>query len=188
LDFRDILSLQKLLFLNTEKAWNSIKSAGIPWQQLFGYYIIPLIFLSTLAVVFFFGNNFAVEFFSINQIFLFTFAGSVTAIYVSGHLIMNLTPRFNGTLTLSESISLIAFAYSPVYLANIVSSMHEVLQVINLVAVVFMVFVFFRGSTIMAGIPARQQLGFTVVSLMIIFVTRLLLSAVFAVVASMINV
>jgi hypothetical protein len=185
LNITEILNLQKQLFSNTDKAWENIKQASFSWKSLYWYYVIPLVFLSTIAVAFFTIRHLDIEFFSINQVFFFTFSGSIAAIYVSGHLLSSIAPRFNGALTLDESISYISFGYSPVFLASIISSMHEILQIVNIAAAVFMVFVFYKGTGRMVNIPAQQQLGFTIVSLMILFITRLMLSAVFAIFAGM---
>jgi hypothetical protein len=187
LNINEIIHLQKLLFTNPDKAWGLIKLAGFNRSSLYWHYIIPLVFLSTLAVAFFAGRYLSIEFFSLNQVFFFTFSGSLAAIYVSGHLVSALAPRFNGAITLDESISLISFGYSPVFLASIVSSMHEILQVINIAGAVFMVFVFYKGISHMVNVPAQKQLGFTIVCMMILFISRLMLSAVFAVFAGMIN-
>jgi hypothetical protein len=186
-NINEILNLQKQLFYNPDQAWERIKGAAFNWQSLFWYYVIPLVFLSTIAVAFFALRHLEIEFFSINQVFFFTFSGSVAAIYVSGHLISTLAPRFNGASTLDESIALISFGYSPVFLASIISSMHEILQIVNIAAAVFMVFLVYKGISRMINIPAHKQLGFTIVCMMILFITRILLSGLFAIFAGMIK-
>jgi hypothetical protein len=188
LNIHEILNLQKQLFSHPDKAWERIKTAGFHWKSLFWYYVIPLVFLSTTAVAFFTLRHLDIAFFSINQVFFFTFSGSLAAIYVSGHLISMLAPRFSGAITLNESISLISFGYSPVFLASVISSLHEFLQVINIAAAVFMVFLFYKGINRMAHVPAHKQLGFTIVCMMVLFITRLLLSGIFAIFAGMINI
>ncbi len=187
LNINDIIKIQGMLFSQPDKAWLEIKQNQYSWKQVFTYYLIPLLFISSLASAFFMGRQFEELGFDWNQIFLITFVGSLIAIYISGHLITALAPRFTGSGTFDESISLIAFAYSPVFLASVIASVHETLQIINLIAIIYMLYIFFKGIPGMMNIPVHKQLGFTIISVMILFLSRLMISAFFAAIMAVIN-
>lgn len=176
-----------MLFTQPDKAWLEIKKNKYSSRQVFTYYLVPLLFISSLASAFFMGRQFEELGFDWNQILLITFVGSLTAIYISGHLLTALAPRFTGSGTFDESISLIAFAYSPVFIASVLSSVHETLQIINVVSIIYMLFIFFKGIPVMMNIPIHKQLGFTIISVMILFLTRLMISAFLAAIMAVMN-
>jgi len=177
---REVLNIQLLLFSNPNQAWKIIQKADYGWREIFGYYLMPLLFLSSLAVVFFMGRQFEQLGISHNQMFFINLAGSVGGIFISARLIADLAPRFHAISSFDKNMALISFSYSPVFIASVISSMHDALQILNLAAVVFMVFIFFKGTASLLNTPAYKQLGFTITSLIILFATRLILSLVLA--------
>jgi hypothetical protein len=172
---REILHIQRLLFTNPNQAWEIINKASYGWRQIFGYYLIPLLFLSSLAIVFFMGRQFEHLGISHNQMFFINLFSSLGAIFISSQLIANLAPRFNAIRSFDKNIALIAFSNSPVYIASVISSMHEALQIFNLAAVVLMMFIFFKGTLVLLDTPPHKQLGFTITSLIILFATRFII-------------
>ncbi|MFW5706531.1 MAG: YIP1 family protein [Bacteroidota bacterium] len=165
-----------MLLIQPDKGWLTIKEAAYNPKQVYGYYLLPMLFLSSLASVLFVGKNFEQVTLSPNQLFLINFISFAAAIYGSGFLIASLAPRFKGISSSDYAITLIAFAYIPVFLASMLSVIHPSLQIINLVAVIYMIFLFAKGSRILMEVPDQKHIGFTVVSLIILFLMRILLS------------
>ncbi|MFW5663467.1 MAG: YIP1 family protein [bacterium] len=180
MDIYQLLATIRILLVQPDKGWHLIKEAGYSWQQILGYFLMPLVFASSLAMVFFMGNQLQDTPLSPNQMFFITFAGSVVAILLSAWMIATMAPRFKGESSLDETIALIAFSYTPVYLASIIASLHEALQIFNLVAMVYMLFLFFKGTAVIIKVPAYKQLGFTITSVIILFAVRLLISLLLA--------
>jgi cytochrome b561 len=180
LNINEILKIQGQLFTQPEKAWLEIKKSEFSWTQILIYYLIPLLFLSSLATVFFMGNIFEKLGLTPNQVFFINFTGSILGIFVSASLITRMAPRFNAKPSFSYSVALISFGYSPVYLAAIISSAHDILQIINLIAIGFVVYIFLKGTGALMDVPQHKQFGFTVVCLIILFATRIIISAMIA--------
>jgi hypothetical protein len=172
---KEILQLQRMLFTSPDKAWISILQKQFSWKQVFFYYLIPLIFLSSMAVAFFTGPQLTQFNFSINQIFFMTFASTVIAILINGRIVSGLAPRFSGNGGFNEAVALISFGYSPVFIGSILSSAHPALQIINIISMAFMFYIYFKGTATLLHIPPHKQMGFTFISLMILFLSRLLI-------------
>lgn len=172
---KELLQLQRMLFTSTDKAWQSILEKNFSWKQVFFYYLIPLILLSSMAEAFFSGPKLIEYNYTINQIFFMTFASTVIAILINGRIVSGLAPRFSGNGGFNEGIALISFSYSPVFIGSVLSSAHPALQIINIIAMAFMFYIYFKGTTTLLNVPPHKQMGFTFVSLMILFLSRLLI-------------
>lgn len=176
MNFNELLKIQTQLFSQPDNAWILIKKSEFSWKQIYIYYLIPLVFLSSLATVYFMGGIFENLGLTPNQSFFINFSGSLLGIFVSASLIARMAPRFKASPSFADSVALISFGYSPVYLASIIS-IHEILQIINLFAIGFMVYIFLKGSGALMGVPSHKQVGFTIVCLIILFATRVIISA-----------
>jgi len=179
LDINNLFKIQGLLFSNQEKAWLEIKKINYTWKQILFYYLFPLLFLSTIANTFFMGDQLSALGFTPNQMFLATFLGSLIAILATAWMVAAMAPRFKASDSFDHHLALLAFAYSPVYLAAILSSLHEVLQILNLVAVVITLLMYYKGTRIITEVPPHKQMGFTIVSLIILFGMRLIITVIF---------
>ncbi|TVQ13595.1 MAG: DUF1282 domain-containing protein [Bacteroidetes bacterium] len=180
MDINHLFQIVKTLLASPEKGWGMIKEANYSWQQIFGYFLVPLIFASSLATIFFLGNRLLETPLSPNQMFFITFAGTAGAVLLSAWMIAAMAPRFEGVSSLDETVALIAFSYTPVFLGSIVSSLHPALQVINLATLVYMLFLFFKGTASIIRVPTHKQMGFIITSIIIIFAVRLIISVVLA--------
>ncbi len=180
MDIKELLKIQILLFTKTDMAWKIIQERGLAWQQVLGYYLTPLVFISSLMLVIFNAKPFIDFGFTPNQILLINLSGTLSAIFVSAYLISMLAPRFEGTKLFDPTLSLISFSYSPVFIVTLFSSLHPVLQFLNFIAIGFLVFLFLRGTGAMLQIPPHKQMGFTIISLILIFGVRLVITVILA--------
>lgn len=149
------------------------------WKQVIFYYLFPLLFLSSISNVFFMGEQLSMLGFTPNQMFIVTFLGSLVAIIATAWMVAAMAPRFEASDSYDHHIALLAFAYSPVYIASVLSSFHEVLQILNLAAVIITLLLYFKGTGIITKVPAHKQMGFTIVSLIILFGMRLIITIIF---------
>jgi hypothetical protein len=188
LNIKDLLKIQSQLFTQPDNAWMLIKQSEFTWKQIFINYLIPLVFLSSLASVFFMGDMFEKLGLTPNQVFFINFSGTVSGVLVSARLISRMAPRFNASVSFSDSVAWISFGYSPVYLTFIISSLHDILQILNLIAIGFMIYIFLKGSGVLMGTPPQKQIGFTIICLIILFATRIILSAFIAALVGVGNV
>ena len=180
MDINELLSIVKTLLVKPSLGWNQIKEARYTWQQTMGYFLTPLLFLSSLSVTFFMGQQVQQQGISPNQLFFINFAGSALSIYLASYLIAALAPRFEGASSFNLSISLVAFSYTPVYLASVISSIHPFFQIFNLAALVYMIILFLQGMGILLEVPESKRFGFMIVSFILLFSIRIIFSVFFA--------
>ncbi len=180
MDINELLRIVKTLLAKPSLGWIRIREAGYTWQQTMGYFLTPLLFLSSLSVTFFMGQQVQQEGITPNQLFFITFAGSAISIYLASYLIAALAPRFEGTSSFDLSISLVAFSYTPVYLASVVSSIHPFFQILNPIGLIYMIILFLRGMGVLLEVPERKKFGFMIISFILLFSIRVILSVVFA--------
>jgi hypothetical protein len=125
------------------------------------------------------GDQLSTLGFSPNQMFIATFLGSLIAIMATARMVAAMAPRFKANDSFDSHLSLLAFAYSPVYLASILSSLHEVLQILNLAAIIVTLLLYYKGTRVVTEVPPHKQMGFTIVSLIILFGMRLIITVIF---------
>lgn len=183
MNVNELLGILKMLFSSPLKAWSFVLERDYPWRDLLIYLTIPLFFFSSFAGIFSDMPEFNQIKLPPNWIFLVIFLGSIIAIFLSSWMISAMAPRFTGERSFDKTFALISLSYTPVLFGSIISSIHEVLQFINFVALVYMIFLFWRGAAILLRIPSIKQTGFALVSLLILFASRVVISAFLASVA-----
>ncbi len=183
MNFAELIQIIKGLFTASGKTWTFIAERNYPWRDVLIYFTIPLFFLSSYAGIF--NVSPELEHFNLppNWMFMVIFSGTVLAIFMSSWMIAAMTPRFNGEKSFDKTFSLISFSYAPVLFASLISSIHSALQFINFVGLVYMIFLFWRGTGLVLKVPAHKQTGFSLISLLILFATRVVISAFLASIA-----
>lgn len=180
MDLQDLFKRLKHLLTDPVQGWKMINEAGYSRQEIMGYFLIPLLFLTNLANMYIIGKQSVDVAFTPSQLFFIAFSSAALSIFVSAYLIAAMAPRFLGDSSFDKTLSLLAFSYTPVFIASILASLHEALQVFNLAALVYMVFLFYRGIGIMLNVPDFKRTGFTVVSLIILFSLRIFAAIIIA--------
>lgn len=183
MNFAELIQIIKGLFTTPGKTWVFIAGRNYPWRDVLIYFTIPLFFLSSYAGIF--NVSPELDHFNLppNWMFLVIFIGSVLAIFLSAYMIAAMTPRFKGEKSFDKTFSLISFSYTPVFFASLISSLHSVLQFMNFVGLVYMIFLLWRGTGLVLGVPPHKQTGFSLISLLILFASRVVISAFLASIA-----
>jgi hypothetical protein len=169
-----------MLFSSPLKAWAFVLERDYSWRDVLVYFTIPLFFLSSFAGIFGDSPEFNQINLPPNWIFSVIFLGSVSAVFLSSWMISAMAPRFKGERSFDKTFALISFSYAPVLFGSIISSIHEILQIVNFVALVYMIFLFWRGTAILLRIPSFKQTGFVLISLLVLFASRVVISAFLA--------
>jgi hypothetical protein len=186
----DLLNIIKGLFLNPEQQWNKLKEQGFSWQQVYFYYAIPMVFLSAYAILFNTSNQVQVLGMTPVWLFFINISGSLISIALSAYLITKMAPRFLSHSSFDTTVTLISFAYTPVFIANIISALHSSLALLNFVGIFYMVILFFKGTAILLNTPAHKLSGFSIINLILLFAVRLVVTSFIAalVIASVVGV
>jgi hypothetical protein len=176
----EILNLIKGIILNPDREWKIIKTFNYSWKQVYFYFTIPMAFLSAFAILFFTGVDIKVLNLTPNTIFIINILGSLGSIALGAYLISKMAPRFEALSSFNSTTALISFSYTPIFLSNIIASIHPVFAVVNFIGIFYMVIVFWKGLAILLDTPAYKLMGFTIVNLIILFATRLVITTIVA--------
>ncbi len=176
----ELLNLIKGILVNPEKEWKIIKTFKYTWQQVYFYFTIPMVFISAFASLVIHGGDIQYFGLSPNWIFVINVIGSLGAIALGAYFIASLAPRFNSFSSFDASVALISFSYTPVFIASIISAIHIAFALINFIGVVYMVFIFWKGISIMLDTPPHKLMGFTIVNMIILFAVRIVLTSIIA--------
>ena len=179
----ELLDHIKGIFSRPEKEWGRILGQNYSWKQILVYFTIPLLFLSSFAGILTLQPGLNLFSLSPNWMFFVVFFGSLISIPGSAFMIAAMAPRFKGFSSFGRTFILISFSYTPVLLASVIASMHQALQFVNFAALVFMIYLFWRGCEVMLAIPRYKQTGFVIISLLILFAVRVISSSLLASIA-----
>ncbi len=176
----NLLEELKTLLLAPLAGWQKISEKEYSWISIYIYYNIPLVFLSSYISVINSDTSGMQINLTPNQLFISLFLGTLISILLSAYFTAQLAPRFHAISSFDKSVALLAFSYLPVYLSSLVGSWHQALQIISFAGMIFMVFLFWKGTGVLLKVPENKQTGFVVVILILLFLTRLLVTSVFS--------
>ncbi len=178
-----LLDELRTLLLAPAAGWQKISEKEYSWNNIYIYYNIPLVFLSSYVSVINLdmqGMQGMQISLNPNQLFLSLFLGTLISVLLSAYFTAQLAPRFGAVSSFDKSVALLAFSYLPVYLSTLVGSWHQALQIISIAGMIFMVFLFWRGTDVLLKVPENKQTGFVIVTLILLFLTRLVVTSVFS--------
>ncbi len=170
----------KTLLLTPQLGWQMISEKEYSWRNVYLYYNIPLVFLSSYISVINSDTSGMQINLTPNQLFFSLFLGTLISVLLVAYFTSQLAPRFQALSSFDQSVSLMAFSYLPVYLSSLIGSWHPALQIISFAGMIYMVFLFWKGTGVLLKVPDNKQTGFVVVVLILLFLTRLIVTSVFS--------
>jgi len=173
-------NLIKEIILNPDKGWQSVKSNNITWQHIFVYITIPMVFLSTMATLVFAGHHFKIFNLTPNQIFIINVLGLLLGIAIGAKLISKISQFFAVNISFNDAVALVSFSFLPMFIANIISSFHPALAIINIFGLVYMILLFRKGMPILVETPGAKIFWFVASSLLILLIARVFATTIVA--------
>lgn len=159
----------------------ALKQANFTWQQLLFYINIPLVFLSAWVATINFEmfGQFPV---TPTQLLFTLLGGTLLAMITASYIMKSLAPRFGAPQTdFNSAYSLMTFSYLPVFAISLIAAWHPALQILSIFALAYMVFLFFTGTKfLITGIPEKNITGFVIITLILLFLARVVFSSFFA--------
>ena len=171
------------MFTDSGKTWQMIADSDFSWRDVLVYFTIPLFFIISFAGILTFEPNENFFHLPANWLFFVNFSGAVAGIFIASYLVAAMAPRFKAVSSFPKTFALISFSYLPVLFASLISTVHEILQIINFIGLIYMVFLFWRGTGIVLGVPSYKQAGFSIIALLILFAARVVCASFFAAIA-----
>ena len=113
-----------------------------------------------------------------------SYVGSLLGVYIAALIIEKLAPNFGSSGSTVQALKLVAYAYTPVWVAGVFHLL-PVLGVLILIAALYSIYLFYLGLTPVMKTPPDKVVPFMVVSALVIIAVSVLLSLVLGAIVGM---
>jgi len=180
----NILQRAKDLLLHPGSVWPSIASETTDTSELYLKYILPLAAIGPIAS--FVGVSllgYQVPFLGALRVpvtaglamAVVSYVLGLVGVYVFALVVDALAPRFGGTSDPARALRLVAYSFTPAWLAGVLFAL-PALGVLALLAGLYGIYLLYRGLPIMMKSPADKSLPYTVVSVIGAIVIQVFIS------------
>jgi hypothetical protein len=140
--------------------------AAIPAIAMFiGYVVFGLPFLGRLGV----GVALRAA--------VFQYCGSLIGVVVAGFVVSKLAPTFASRDDLTQAMKLVAYSYTPVWIAGVLYLI-PALSVLVILAALYSIYVFYLGVPVTMKTPAEKVIPYMVVSVVVLIVVYLVVGMI----------
>jgi hypothetical protein len=113
---------------------------------------------------------------------LLSWVFALVAVYVAAMVVQKLAPQFRSRGDLVQSMKLVVFAYTPVWLAGVLN-IFPPLSALVIVAAFYAMYLFYLGLPIVMGTPQESVIPYMAVAAIVIIVVTVVLAACAAAIA-----
>ncbi|RYY52964.1 MAG: DUF1282 domain-containing protein [Chitinophagaceae bacterium] len=178
----NLIDRAKNIIISPEKEWTVIATETPDTGKIITGYVLPLAGAAALAsfigFAFFWGGAFlgsAINWGLYHAIIVIVSA--ILSVFVSAFVIDALAPSFGSEKNMGRSVQLVAYAFTPVWIGGLLS----IIPAIALVGSLFGLYAFYLlyiGLPKLKGTPQDKQVGYFVVSLLVIFAVYMILGVI----------
>jgi len=173
----------------SRRVWNILLSPNHEWpvvasekrtiRSLLGRYVIPMALIPALASFIGYGVvgangilfRMSGPYWGISMA-LNSFITSLSVYLIGTSLVDRLAPGFGGTKDLGRSAQLVAYSYTPAWLAGIFYALPGWQQ--GVVLGLYSVYLFYLGVPVLKALPEDQRVAYTIVSAILLIIIRFL--------------
>ena len=102
---------------------------------------------------------------------------SLAFLYLGALVVEKLAPKFDGESSQIDSLKLLAYSMTPVYLAGVFSLIPGLLWV-NIIALGYALYIYAKGSEVMAKINPSERIGFVAATVIVNFILMAFLGVI----------
>ena len=161
----------KNILLSPKTEWSTIAGEATTTQALYIGYIMILAAIGPIAMLLrslVVGAAGAIVSYII----------SLIMIYVVALIVDALAPTFGGEKNTLQSLKLVAYSCTAVWLAGILQLLGPLAGLLSLVALIYSLYTFYLGVTVMKKVPSEKVVTYTVVVVVCIIVLGALVGSV----------
>jgi Yip1 domain len=153
----------KGILLSPKEEWPKISAESETTQSLYTGYIMILAAIGPVAMLIgsrIYGVTGAIV----------SYIVSLIMIYVVALIVDALAPTFGGEKNLIQSLKLVAFSCTAVWLAGIFQVLGMLAGLLSLLALIYSLYTFYLGVTVMKKCPQEKAVAYTVVVVVCVLV------------------
>jgi hypothetical protein len=165
-----IVDRVKNILLSPKTEWPTIAGEATTTQALYTGYIMILAAIGPIAMLL--GSML-----SGLAAAIATYVVSLIMIYVVALIIDVLAPTFGGEKNILQSLKLAAYSCTAVWVAGIFQILGMLAGVISLIALIYSLYTFYLGVTVMKKVPEEKAVTYTVVVVLCVVVLSALVGS-----------
>lgn len=154
----------KNILLSPKEEWPKIAGETATVQSLYTGYIMILGAIGPLAMLIasmaYGGATGAIV----------SYLGTLIMVYVVALIADLLAPTFGGQKNMLQSLQLVAYSCTAVWLAGILQLLGMLAGILSLIALIYSLYTFYLGVTVMKKVPQEKAVTYTVVVVLCVMV------------------
>jgi Yip1 domain len=174
-----LLARVKNIIVSPTPEWRVVAQEKGTIRSLLGRYVIPLALIPAIASFIGYGlvgaNGIL---FRMNgpywgiSMAINSFITSLAVYWIGTWLVDKLAPAFGATRDLGRSAQLVAYSYTPAWLAGIFYALPGLQQ--GVVLGLYSVYLFYTGTALLKNTPEDQRIAYTIASAILLIIIRFL--------------
>ncbi len=144
----------KNILLSPKTEWPTIAGESTTTQALYTGYIMILAAIGPVAMLLRWGSVAGA---------ITTYVLTLIMAYLVALVADVMAPTFGGEKNILQSLKLVAYSCTAVWLAGIFQILGMLAGLIGLIALIYSLYTFYLGVTVMKKVPAEKAVGYTVV-------------------------
>ena len=178
----DIINRVKNVLITPKTEWQTIEAENTPYMNVFIPFVVLLALIPAIAIFIGYGViGYSVFGYHIASVSLgirhaiIQYVAMVGGIYIAAFVINLLAESFGSRKNFDKAFSLVAYAYTPTFVAGIFYIYHSLVILASL-AGIYSLYLLYIGLSPMMKTPAEKRTSYFIVSLLIMIVALFLLS------------
>ncbi|BAX79629.1 Yip1 family protein [Labilibaculum antarcticum] len=177
----------KLVLISPKGAWVKISSEPIDRKDFLLSYVLPLVLIPTIASFIGYGLIGLGSYFKVTSLSwglhqaILAFVGAFLGVFVSAFCIHKLAATFDTQVSLNNAIKLVAYSYTPVWLAGVFYILPS-LSILGLIAGIYGLYILYIGFVPITMVSEEKKTNYFILSLILVigvsFLVSLLIGAV----------
>lgn len=165
------------VFYRPERSFRVLADPLFSHRRFFFFYGLPLMLVGSLGRVLAAMNRFenadhislVVSAIPLTvMLFIVNFVSYVVTFLLGAQLLSRLSPRFGATASFGTMLTMIVYSYTPFLVVQLFAFPLTIGRFISLLGLIYTVWLYVKGSVVMAYIPAKKIAGFTMVSFLLL--------------------
>lgn len=176
----DILQRARGIIMTPNTEWPVIAVEEPNTAEIFKRYVLPLALIPAIAYIIGFsiiGRGMMFSFSWGIAMGLIQFILAFVGVYLSAYVIAYLAPRFGSRQDMGRAVQLVAYSYTPAWVAGILSLV-PALGVLVFVGGLYGLYLIYLGLPQMMKTPQDKVIGYLVVSIIVLVVTYWIISLI----------
>lgn len=160
----------KNILVSPKTEWPTIAGEATTTQALYTGYVMILAAIGPVAMLLRSMLTGTLE-------TIISYLISLIMLYVVALIVDVLAPTFGGEKNILQSLKLVAYSCTAVWLAGIFQIFGMLAAIISLIALIYSLYTFYLGVTVMKKVPAEKAVPYTLVVIVCVIVLGVLLGS-----------